>query len=183
MAGTFEELGRLQADVAVIIFEGKVVVAARERLADFAGADLAGGAGDDAAEFRRRVVGREDEGVGEEGIAEEHGRMGAVGAVRGVAAVAGVGAVQDVVMDQGSEVNEFDDAGTANQGIRRRAARAGAKREQRTKAFTRVGEHVADHWAHFWFEHEFLRREEFLERREVGFKASVQRGGHAAMCG
>ena len=46
-----------------------------------------------------------------------------------------------------------------------------------------MGEHVADHRAHFWFEREFLRREEFLERREVGFKASVQRGGHAAMCG
>jgi hypothetical protein len=80
-------------------------------------------------------------------------------------------------------VNEFDDAGSADESFGGRAARARAECEQRTQAFTRVGEHVADHWAHFWFEHEFLRREEFLERREVGFKASVQRGGHAAMCG
>jgi hypothetical protein len=46
-----------------------------------------------------------------------------------------------------------------------------------------MGEHVADHRTYLWFEREFLRREEFLERREVGFKAGVQRGGHAAMCG
>ena len=45
------------------------------------------------------------------------------------AAVAGVGAVQDVVMDERSEVDEFDDAGAANQGVGRRAARAGAERE------------------------------------------------------
>ena len=93
MAGAFEEFGRLQADMAVIIFEGKVVVAARERLADFAGADLARGAGHDAAEFRGRMVGGEDERMGEESVAEEHRRMGAVGAVRRVAAVAGIRAV------------------------------------------------------------------------------------------
>jgi hypothetical protein len=46
-----------------------------------------------------------------------------------------------------------------------------------------MGEHVADHRTDFWLEGEFLRREEFLERREMGFKAGVQRGGHAAMCG
>jgi hypothetical protein len=46
-----------------------------------------------------------------------------------------------------------------------------------------VSKYVADHRAHLWFEREFLRREEFLERREMGFKAKVQRGGHAAMCG
>jgi hypothetical protein len=97
--------------------------------------------------------------------------------------VAGVGAIQDVVVDERSEVNQLDDAGTANQGVGRRAARAGAEREQRTEAFPRVGEHVADHRAHFRFEREFLRSEEILERREVGFKAGVQRGGHAAMCG
>jgi len=68
-------------------------MAAGEGLADFAGANFAGGAGDDAAELRRRVIGGEDERVGEEGIAEEHGCVGAVGAIRGVAAVAGVGAV------------------------------------------------------------------------------------------
>jgi len=182
MAGAFEEFGRLQADVAVVVFEGKVIVAARERLADFARADFAGSAGDDAAEFRGGVVGGEDEGVGEEGVTEQHGRMGAVGAVGGVAAVAGVGTIEDIVMDQGSEVDQLDDAGTADQGVRGRATGAGAEREQRTEALSRMGEYVADHRAHFWFEREFLRREEFLERREVGFKAGVQRGGHAAMC-
>ena len=183
LAGAFEEFSRLQADMAVIIFEGKVVLATGERLADFTRADLARGPGDDPAEFRGGVVSGEDEGVGEEGIAEEHGRVGSVGAVGGIAAVASVGAVQDVVMDERSEVNEFDDAGTANQGVGRRATRAGAKSEQWTEAFTWVGEHIADHRTHFRFEREFLRREEILEGREVGFKAGVQRGGHAAMCG
>jgi hypothetical protein len=36
-----------------------------------------------------------------------------------------------------------------------------------------VGERVADHRADFGFECEFLRREEFLERREMGFKSGV----------
>jgi hypothetical protein len=97
--------------------------------------------------------------------------------------VAGVGAVQDVVMDQRGEVDEFDDASSADEGVAGRAPCAGAERQQGTEAFARVGEDVADHRAHFRFESEFLRREEFLERREVGFKAGVQRGGHAAMCG
>lgn len=46
-----------------------------------------------------------------------------------------------------------------------------------------MGEHVADHRADFGFEREFLLREEMLEGREMGFKADVQRRGHAAMCG
>ena len=36
-----------------------------------------------------------------------------------------------------------------------------------------MGEHVADHRANFWFENEFLCREEFLQRSEVGFKSGV----------
>ena len=66
---------------------------------------------------------------GEEGIAEKYGRMGSVGAVGGIAAVAGIGAIEDVIMDECSEVDQLDDAGTANQGVGRRAARAGAERE------------------------------------------------------
>jgi hypothetical protein len=40
--------------------------------------------------------------------------VGAVGTIRGVAAVAGIGAIEDVVMDQSSEVNQLDDASTAD---------------------------------------------------------------------
>ena len=84
--------GRAEKPAAHLLqHDREVGLAAGEGLADFAGADFAGGAGDDAAEFRRRVVGGEDEGVGEEGIAEKHGRVGSVGAVGGIAAVAGVG--------------------------------------------------------------------------------------------
>jgi hypothetical protein len=95
----------------------------------------------------------------------------------------GIGAVEDIVVHEGGQVDQFDDAGPADEGIGRRAAGAGAEGEQRTEPLARVGEHVTDHRSHFRFEREFLRREEFLERREVGFKAGVQRGGHAAMCG
>ena len=45
---------------------------------------------------------RQDEGVGEERIAEEDGRVGAVGVVRRIGAVARVGTVEDVVVDEGS---------------------------------------------------------------------------------
>ena len=169
--------------MAVIIFEGEVILAARERLADFAGADLAGGAGDDAAEFRGGVIGGEDEGVGEEGVAEEHSRVGAVGPVGGVATVAGVGTVEDIVVHERGQVDQLDDAGAANQGVGGRTAGARRESEQGTESLARMGEHVADHRTDFWLESEFLRREDFLERREMGFKAKVQRGGHAAMCG
>ncbi len=97
--------------------------------------------------------------------------------------MAGVGAVQHVVVDERGEVDQLDDAGATDEGVGGRAAGAGTERQQRTEAFARVREHVADHRTHFRFESEFLRREEFLERREMGFKAGVQRGGHAAMCG
>ncbi|MEY3492237.1 MAG: hypothetical protein RL309_1365, partial [Verrucomicrobiota bacterium] len=40
-----------------------------------------------------------------------------------------IGAIEDVIMDERSEVDQLDDAGTANQGVGRRAARAGAERE------------------------------------------------------
>ena len=96
-------------------------MATRERLADLAGANLAGGACHDAAEFGGVVFGGEDEGVGEEGIAEEHGRVGTVGAVRGRTAVARVGAVEHVVVHEGGEVDEFDDAGAADEGFGGRA--------------------------------------------------------------
>jgi len=173
MAGAFEELGRLQADVSIIVFEGEVVVTAGKSLADFTGTDFPGGSGDDAAEVRRRVVGGEDERVGEEGVAEQHGRVGAVGAVRGVAAVTGVGSVQDVVMDERGEVHEFDDAGPADERFGRRTAGAGAEGEQRAEPLAGMGEHVAYHRADLRFENEFLRREEFLQRSEVGFKSGV----------
>jgi hypothetical protein len=119
------------------------------------------------------VVGSEDERVGEEGVAEEHGRVGAMGAVRGVAAVTRVSTVQDVVMDERGEVHEFDDAGPADEGFGRRTAGAGAEGEQRAEPLARVGEHVSVHRANFRFENKFLRREEFLQCSEVGFKSGV----------
>ena len=115
------------------------------------------------------MVGRKDERVGEEGIAEEHRRVGAMRAIRGIAAVAGIGSVEHVIMHEGGQVDEFDDAGTAHQGGRRRTAGAGAEGEQRAEALARMGEHVANHRTDLGFEREFLRREELLEGREMGF--------------
>jgi len=80
-------------------------------------------------------------------------------------------------------VDEFDDAGSADKGFRGRATGSRGEGEERTESLARVGEYVAHHRTDFRFEREFLRCEEFLERREVSFKAGVQRGGHAAMCG
>jgi hypothetical protein len=80
-------------------------------------------------------------------------------------------------------VNQLNDTCPADKGIGRRTAGSGGKGQKRTEAFAWVSKNIAYHRADFRFEDEFLRREEFLERREMGFKASVQRGGHAAMCG
>jgi hypothetical protein len=83
--------------------------------------------------------------------------------------VAGVGPVEHVVMHEGGQVDEFDDAGAAHQSGGRRAAGARAEGEQGAEALAGVGEHVADHRTDLWFESEFLRREELLEGREMGF--------------
>jgi hypothetical protein len=98
----------------VIIFERESVMAPREGLADFAGADLAGRSGYDAAKFGRGMIGGEDECVGEEGVAEEHRRMRPVGMVGGGAPVPGIGPIEDVVVDKGRQVDEFNDARTAD---------------------------------------------------------------------
>ena len=81
----------------------------------------------------------------------------------------GVGAVKDIVVDQRGQVDQFDDAGAAHQGGGRRAAGARAESEERAEALARMGEHVADHRADLRLEREFLRREELLEGREMGF--------------
>ena len=81
----------------------------------------------------------------------------------------GVGAVEDVVVHQRRQVDQFDDAGSVDQGGGRRAAGAGAEGEQRAEALARVGEHVADHRTDLRLERQLLRREELLEGREMGF--------------
>jgi hypothetical protein len=43
--------------------------------------------------------------------------------------MAGIGAVEDIVVHEGSQVDQFDDAGSADEGLRRRAAGARAERE------------------------------------------------------
>jgi hypothetical protein len=66
-------------------------------------------------------------------------------------------------------VDQLDDAGAAHQGRGWRTSGAGAEGEERAEALARMGEHVADHRADLRFEREFLRREELLEGREMGF--------------
>ena len=43
--------------------------------------------------------------MGEEGVAEEDGRMGTVRPIGGVAPVSGVGPVEDVIVHQGGKVD------------------------------------------------------------------------------
>jgi hypothetical protein len=76
-------------------------------------------------------------------------------------------------VDERGKVNKLDDAGTADERFGRRTAGAGAEGEQWSEALAGVGEHVAYHRADFWFENEFLRREEFLQRSEMSFKSGV----------
>jgi hypothetical protein len=76
-------------------------------------------------------------------------------------------------MDERGEVHEFDDSGPADERFGRRTAGAGPEGEQRAEPLAGVGEHVADHRSDLRFENEFLRREEFLQRSEVGFKSGV----------
>jgi hypothetical protein len=67
------------------------------------------------------------------------------------------------------QVDQFDDAGATHQGGGRRTAGAGREGEQGAEALARMGEHVADHRPDLRFERQFLRREELLEGREMGF--------------
>jgi hypothetical protein len=51
------------------------------------------------------VFAGQHEGVGEEGVAEEDGRVGPVGVVGCIGAVARIGTVEDVVVDERSQVD------------------------------------------------------------------------------
>jgi hypothetical protein len=115
------------------------------------------------------MIGGQHEGVGEESVTEEHRGMGAVRSVGGGATMARIGAIEDVVVHQRGEVDQFDDAGAADQGGGRRTAGACAESEQWAETLARMGEHVAHHRTDLRFEREFLRREELLEGREMGF--------------
>ena len=108
-------------------------------MADLAGADFAGSAGDDAAEFGRAMFSGEDECVRKKRIAEKHGRMGAVSTVGRVGPMALIGAVEDVVMDQRGQVDKFDDTRATDECIAGRAAGAGGENQQRAETLAGVG--------------------------------------------
>lgn len=107
--------------------------------------------------------------MGEERVAKEYGRVGTVGVVGGIGAVARVGAVEDVVVDQCSEVNQLDNRRPANQVDGWPDAGARTKGEEGTEALARVGEDFANHRTDLGFEASLLFREERLEGREVRF--------------
>ena len=115
------------------------------------------------------MFGREDERVGEERIAEENRRVGAVRAVGRVGAVAFVSAVEDVVMHQRREVDQLHDSRAANERLGGGAAGAGAEGQERTKAFAGVGEDLAHHRADLRLEGGLLRPQERLQGGEVRF--------------
>jgi hypothetical protein len=112
--------------------------------------------------------------VGEEGVAEEHGGVGAMRAVGGVGSVALIGAVEDVVVDERGEVDELDDGRAADQVDGRADAGAGPESKEGTEAFTRMSEHLSHHRTDLRFETGLLFREERLEGREVRFQSEME---------
>ena len=122
-----------------------------------------------------RVLRGQHQGVGEEGVAEEHGGVRAVRAVRRVGAVARVGPIQDVIVDERGEVDQFDDRRAADQREGGFPAGPGGEGEQRAQALARVGEDLRYHRAYLGLEGVDLLAQEALQRREVGVESGMQR--------
>lgn len=168
-AGEFKEFCCLEADDAVILFECEAGVTALGILVNFAGADLACCSGDVVADVGGWVAGGEREGVGEERIAEQDGGVRAVAGGGGGGVVAQTGAVEDVVVDECGEMDEFDDGGCAHECRVRRGTvhPAGVKYECGTEAFAVVGEGIGDEIAHGGLEFAYLREEKGVELPDV----------------
>lgn len=110
--------------------------------------------GDGVTDVTGFKFGREDEGVGEEGVAEEDGDFWAVVLEDGGGVVADGGFVEDVVVDEGGEVREFDDAGDFDEVMRDWLVifPGGVEDEHRADAFAFMLEGVADEVLEFWLE-------------------------------
>lgn len=125
-------------------------------MADLAGADFAGSAGDDAAELGRAMFGGQDECVRKERIAEKNRRMGTVSTVGRIGPMALIGAVENVVMDQCGQVDKFDDTCAPDECIAGRAARTRGENQQRAQTFAGVSQHLAYHGSQFRFKNGLL---------------------------
>ena len=86
------------------------------RLDDFAGANLAGGAGNRAADVRVVEIGREIQRLREEAIAEEDAQRIPPARIDGRLAAPPFGLIHDVVVDEGGDVDQLDDHGEIDVG-------------------------------------------------------------------
>lgn len=109
--GGGEEGGCFFADEFVVVRPGHVEVEEAGGLFDFALANVADDLGDHAAEFGVAEFGAHDHGVGEHDVAEEDGEFVAPEGVGCGFVAPGVGMVEDVVMDEGGHVDEFEHGG------------------------------------------------------------------------
>lgn len=184
--GGREEGGRFHADDAEVFGDGEAEVEAALGLEDFAGADLVGGAGDFAADVGAVEAGGEFEGVGEETIAEEDGESVAPAGGGGGGGAAHFGAVHDVVVDEGGEVDEFeDDAELGVIGVRGAAGTAGEEGEGRADAFTAGAEDGGDVAFYGWVEGARLEPDLFFHIDEVigdEVEGEAEGGGGGGLC-
>jgi len=111
LGGDAEECGGLHLDDLHVFGDGEFQVEASLCLEDFSGAKFLCGVGDFSAEVGLRQAGAELQRVCEKGIPEKNGEFVTPLGVQGQAGAAEEGAIEDVVVDEGGEVDEFDDDG------------------------------------------------------------------------
>ena len=184
--GGREEGGRFHADDAEVFRDGETEVEAALGLEDFAGADLVGGAGDFAADVGAVEAGGEFEGVGEETIAEEDRECVAPAGGGGGGGAAHFGAVHDVVVDEGGEVDEFeDDAEFGVIGVWGAAGPAGEEGEGWADAFAAGAEDGGDVAFDGWVEGARLEPDLFFHVDEVigdEVEGKAEGGGGGGLC-
>ena len=168
-AGGGEKRSGFHLNDAVVVGGRELQVEAALGLDDLAGADLGGGIGDAAADVGVAEIGGELERVGEEDIAEEDADRVAPFGVGGRLVAAEFRAVDDVVVDERGDVDEFQDHREIDMGGCDFSRGSGGEEGQgRSEAFAASAANVGNVALDGGIECLGLRSNPFLHGVEVG---------------
>src|SRR5687767_654795 len=144
-----EQLGGLPVNDLEIAFFGGVRVVRVQQLQDFAFGDFVGRGGHHVHDSHAFQRDHHFEGARVDVIADQHAGFVAPDFVGGVAAAAQLGAIDDVVVEQGGGVDEFDDRGGFGMAFAPIATGSGTDHdEQRAQAFAAAADDVFGNLVH-----------------------------------
>jgi polyisoprenoid-binding protein YceI len=148
LAGCGEKDGGFAFNHFDIAFFGKVQVAGGYKLEHFPFRNDGSGSGEDPEHIQVAGGDHQGKGLGKEEIADENGRLVAPEGIGGGETAAEIGIVDNIIVEQGRRVNEFDHAGQGDMAVAPVPAQPGSKQQQgRPDPLTAAGEDVLSHLA------------------------------------